>query len=455
MSCWRGICRCLRPGRCKELDSTCVSLPSAGWEAVLSSPLTQHRVHAKLSASQAAESFCPCCRRPLDLRLVGPEDAGAGACGDVGLPFAYVSLLFGNSAASAGYALGALALGQSLRASGTQHDLVLLHTSDVPEQFLGALHQSGLWRIREVEYLHGCRMLGNMRIWEGVFTKLRLFSMTEYQRVLFLDLDMLVLQNIDKLFSLRPPAAMQKGMWQPAHGAPLNGRDFFPTESWNEPHGGINAGVMLFEPDARVHAQMEREVADEWHPEHIYSYGPEQEYLSRFFADRWTHIDARYNFQLFRLNPRRPLRQLAMALGSLGLANASASTLDVLGAVQFSSFPKPWVVASAGRQEVLARLKQALRSGGDAPSDGPSGQAPPTTGGAAEGGEDTAQHIGLVQEILARWRAALDAALDPLPPAARHAVLAGMSPPSQAGGPCEHPSPSAAAVADGFEISCP
>ena len=44
--------------------------------------------------------------------------------------YAYASSLWG---ASPGFALGALVLGRALRRSGATHDLVLLHTGDVPK----------------------------------------------------------------------------------------------------------------------------------------------------------------------------------------------------------------------------------------------------------------------------------------------------------------------------------
>ncbi|CAE8688406.1 unnamed protein product [Polarella glacialis] len=332
---------------------------SADWRLQVSSPLTEHRPQSKRKRHTSeslpsegpwldpVESFCPCCRRPIDVQWTCAEHVGSRPAEVSSDRFAYVALLFGASAASAGYVLGALALGQSLRASGSQHQRVLMHTSDVPGSLLGILRRSGLWQLREVEYLHGCKMLGPMKIWHGIFTKLRLFSLVEYSKVLFLDLDALVLKNIDHLFQLCPPAGMLKGRWQPEHGADIDGRDFFPTKQWNEPHGGINAGVMLLEPDEAICARMEREVTDEWHPEHIHSYGPEQEYLSRFFADRWSHISLIYNFQLFRFDPAQMVRKLGSLSSDCreapeGRPDLLSSAAESIYAVQWSSYPKPW-----------------------------------------------------------------------------------------------------------------
>merc|ERR1712232_1297295 len=105
---------------------------------------------------------------------------------------------------------------------------------------LESIQKSGFWKLRKVNYLRGCTALGDMRKWGGVFTKFQLFGLTEYRKVLFLDLDMLILKNMDELFDLEPPAAMMKGRRNPYHGEPIDGRLFFPGQVWNEPHGGIN-----------------------------------------------------------------------------------------------------------------------------------------------------------------------------------------------------------------------
>lgn len=254
-------------------------------------------------------------------------------------------MLFGGTPRSARYSLGALALGQALQATGSTADRVLMHTRDVPAEVLEALRSSGLWQLKEIKYLHGCGMLGNMDWWHGVFTKLRLFGLCAYGKVVFLDLDIVPLGSLDCLFELEAPAAMLKATgyyWQPEHGAHLDGRDFFPTQLWNSPHGGINAGVMVLEPDSDVEARIECEVTDLWHPEHIWAAGPEQEYISRFYADRWRHIHSRFNFQLFRLDATEPLIKFFDGASKLGDA-----VLDEVVAVQFSSYPKPWDFADS------------------------------------------------------------------------------------------------------------
>merc|ERR1712176_51181 len=114
---------------------------------------------------------------------------------------------------------------------------------------------------------------------------------------------MLIHSNIDDLFDLRTPAAMKRssGRGQPPHGHTFDARDLWRTDG-EDMCSGINAGVMLLQPDARIYKRMLSEIKDPNHPEHIGTYGPEQDYLSRFYcvflSGTWTHIHARYNYQL-------------------------------------------------------------------------------------------------------------------------------------------------------------
>ena len=105
------------------------------------------------------QSWCPCCKRPLDISTFfddGPQlSHGAAATAELEVQlfrdrFAYVAGLWG---ANAGYALGALVLGCSLRRSGTPPDidLVLMHTDDVPESTLAFLAE--VWILQRVDFV--------------------------------------------------------------------------------------------------------------------------------------------------------------------------------------------------------------------------------------------------------------------------------------------------------------
>jgi len=215
--------------------------------------------------------------------------------------YAYATLLYGSKVE---YFLGALVIGWSLKDTGSPIERLLLHTDDVPAPFLRAL--GTLWTLRQVQYLEGSpRLYKNYSSsrFKAVFTKLQALSCTDYAKELMLDLDMLVRGNLDELFKLRAPAALKRssGKEQPPHGGSFSSEDMWRSQR-DDMCSGINAGVMLLEPDQRIYERMIAEIKDPRHPEHLGTYGPEQDYLGRFYSTfltgSWTHIHARFNYQL-------------------------------------------------------------------------------------------------------------------------------------------------------------
>merc|ERR1712091_460131 len=110
----------------------------------------------------------------------------------------------------------------------------------------------------------------------------------------------------------------------------------------------------MLEPDSSVHDQMAAEVTDDWHPEHIHSYGPEQEYISRFYADRWHQISVCFNFQLYRLSSSRAIHRLR---GPSRLPKSAASICAEVHATQFTSYPKPWKFVGACPDELEQQIQ--------------------------------------------------------------------------------------------------
>lgn len=127
---------------------------------------------------------------------------------------AYVTLVTNDD-----YALGARALLRSLCLSGTDADLVVLHTGGVQEAALAPLAALGA-RLVATELLplshafnvrHArARLHGEAPFTKGEkpafhtpldnFVKLRLWQLEEYDAVVFIDADAIVLQSCDRLF---------------------------------------------------------------------------------------------------------------------------------------------------------------------------------------------------------------------------------------------------------------
>ena len=161
---------------------------------------------------------------------------------------AYVTLLYG------GFLLGARVLGQSIRETGTQKDLVALCTEAVSEETKEVLRSDG-WIVREVGTIENPYGEAGSHFF-GVYSKLHVWNMTDYERVIILDSDILVLSNIDHLFDCGTFCAS------------FREAEFF------------NSGVLVVEPSSAVFRDMVKKV-----PLFPSYDGGEQGFLSVYFKD--------------------------------------------------------------------------------------------------------------------------------------------------------------------------
>ena len=116
----------------------------------------------------------------------GLEESHAGPQGkDV-----YVTYLYGN------FVLGVRVLGLSLRKTGTTRDMVVLCASTVSERTKTILVKDG-WIVKsigEIKNPYKCNS-GPDKI-----AKLQLWTLTDYRRIVYIDADAIVVDNIDELF---------------------------------------------------------------------------------------------------------------------------------------------------------------------------------------------------------------------------------------------------------------
>lgn len=162
------------------------------------------------------------------------------------------------------YICGAISLAQSIIRSGTNRDMILLHDDSISPEKLNALVAAGwkLHRIKRIRNPHAEKGSYN----EYNYSKIRLWQLTFYSKILFIDSDVIVLKNLDLLFH-------------------------FPQLSATGNDGVIfNSGVMLIEPSNCTFRQLLNR-RDE-----IISYnGGDQGFLNEVFV-WWHRFPRRVNF---------------------------------------------------------------------------------------------------------------------------------------------------------------
>ena len=285
------------------------------------------------SRRASSRSWCPTCAKPLEMqsKVAASPALDTSRRRPKGKGNAFVAVLFGpDEDMLQRFVLGALVLGHSLKTSGTSFDLVLLHTADVM-----AVPGAGLlevfWKTREVEYVQAVEKLISRSEdrFRHVFTKLHVFGCDDYEKVVLLDIDLLVRDNIDELAQLKPPCALRRGHKSlPSHvDVSLSCYDRNGQQRF-----GMNLGVAVLKPCQEELRKMLDSVKRN-DPMHEASNGPEQDFLSRWFKN-WTTLNLKYNYQL---------HQLAYSLDHAGPdAERLQLKFKSVKVIHYSGKVKPW-----------------------------------------------------------------------------------------------------------------
>ena len=193
-----------------------------------------------------------------------------------------------------GYSLEAAVLGYSIRTTGTRHEMVLLHSADVPHGWLNLLRKVG-WTLRLVEKLECHRSIYAGGRFEHTFTKLQVLNLVQYRKVVLLDTDLLFRFNNDHLFNRQAPAALRRHASADfPDGQVMDQRSFFDQNGALT--GGINAGVVLLEPKECHYCAMLETIREP--REGRSSRMPEQDWLTEYFSSfGWRHLGVTYNYQ--------------------------------------------------------------------------------------------------------------------------------------------------------------
>ncbi|KAL0697480.1 hypothetical protein Bca4012_053602 [Brassica carinata] len=187
---------------------------------------------------------------------------------------AYVTLLH----SSEDYVCGAIALGQSIRQSGSRHDMILLHDDSITNRSRIGLSLAG-WKLRLVERICGpFSEKGSYNEWN--YSKLRVWQVTDYDKLVFIDADFIIAKNVDYLFSY------------PQLSAAGNSKVLF------------NSGVMVLEPSACLFEELMQQSFK------IKSYnGGDQGFLNEYFV-WWHRLPKRVNTMKYFGEETPPKRNL-------------------------------------------------------------------------------------------------------------------------------------------------
>jgi glycogenin glucosyltransferase len=225
--------------------------------------------------------------------------------------FCYATLITSND-----FLPGLQVMLHSLIKTKTELRIIVLLTPEVTESSrdklssMKAMGSSGkLVEIIEVPAIPNPNAKVHVEGWINAgYTKLHIFNLTQFSKIVYIDADVLVLKNVDELFD-RPGLS----------AAP----DVFPPDK-------LNAGVMVVEPSASIFEEMMAQI------ETLTSHdGGDTGFLNSFFPD-WFTWDSSHRLP-FKYNAQRTMHWLTYK-GNPGYWNI----VRPISILHFSSNPKPW-----------------------------------------------------------------------------------------------------------------
>lgn len=198
---------------------------------------------------------------------------------------AYVSVLHSSEA----YVCGAIALAQSILRANTNfpNDLLLLVDKSIGPKSITGLKAAG-WKIQRIKrILSPFAKRGAYNRWN--YSKLRIWQLTEYDKIIFIDSDLVLLKNLDHLFVY------------PQLSAAPNHKVLF------------NSGLMVIEPSQCMFQQMMNKT------DKVRSYnGGDQGFLNEIFT-WWHRLPTKVNLLKGFQNDEDENHEVPYAIHYLGL----------------------------------------------------------------------------------------------------------------------------------------
>lgn len=256
---------------------------------------------------------------------------------------AFISLLFPNKKGDCTYLDGALLTALGLRKQGTKYKIICMVTPDINSEIKEIL-KIVYDEVVEVDYISPLqkakiKIQGDIFHEDSyknedeytdicnVFTKLHIFNseLFPYEKVVFVDNDLIPIKDFDSLFQLDTPAGWLEqieellyndgdnytrvwGIWENIKHNSLIPKKY--TDVYEKPGSSINAGLLVIKPDINVYNDMIKQLqtpVDLWIGDNfkfkgwidykgnkIKKYMGEQDYLTQYFSGEWKMINGEY-----------------------------------------------------------------------------------------------------------------------------------------------------------------
>jgi len=251
--------------------------------------------------------------------------------------YAFVSIITSDD-----YLPGLLVLYKSLIDTNTKYPFLVLITKNISIDTISILDKHYIsYKIIETK-INNPTNLDRSHRWFQTYSKLNVFNQTQYDKAIYLDADMLILRNIDKLFKYQHMSAVIAGGMLPGKSTRKH----------------LNSGIFVFEPSHELFVDMmskigkieELKSSDSINkPKH----GSDQDFLNAYYPD-WPnknelHLDHKYNIFHYFLDEYNESFGYSIEEGSRPIS-----------IIHYASYLKPWDVDEKTKENLKNDIKRDL-----------------------------------------------------------------------------------------------
>lgn len=196
-----------------------------------------------------------------------------------------MSVSFVSFLGSEDFIPGIIALNKSIRLNNRNRDLLVLISDNVPKDKVTILTSNNIM-IKYVPVIFNPYPLGaDERSYKYTLTKLNIFNLTEFRKIIYIDADMLACGCLEELFDKPHMSAVTAGSLHPSN------------HDWND----LNSGLLVIEPNKKLFEKLTAAVGKLPSKD-----GSDQGFLHEFYKgwelDPTLHLPHHYNVPYLYLN---------------------------------------------------------------------------------------------------------------------------------------------------------
>jgi len=248
------------------------------------------------------------------------------------MKYSYVSLLTTDD-----YLVGLMVLLYSLTEAQSRYECLVLLTPNISRRTRSILAAHSV-QYKVIGTITNPTDVNIAHRWFRTYSKLHVFNQVQFDKVVYLDADMLVLENIDALFSCPHMSATNAGGRLPEN------------VGWTD----LNSGLFVAAPSESVFEDMQAqvgriEVLASGGSADTPRRGSEQDFVNAYYRD-WTrrtelHLDHKYNMLHYHINAYNARFGYTLSAGPSQVA-----------VIHYASGVKPWTL----RRDVIGRLRSGV-----------------------------------------------------------------------------------------------